>query len=184
MTEQKNETKREKPIYELIKRRCKKKGITVTRAEQDLGLSKGYLCKIDVHAPSMSNVAKICEYLGLAPDELISGQEGAQITPIEIHHDVPDGDYSNVTVIDASMSPILHKGDILRVVHQKATTPSDLTVVQIGRDITVRYMEYDDTGVWLRARNSTYGDHHYSVQDIMRLPIAIIGKAVSFERVL
>lgn len=84
-------------------------------------------------------------------------------------------------VIGDSMYPILHDGDCIKIRPQTATEPTDLTVLRIdGEAITVKYVEVTDTGIWVRAENKdVFEDRFYSIQEVLSLPISIIGKAVS-----
>lgn len=102
----------------------------------------------------------------------------------ETEKDDEEMDYSLVEVHGDSMYPDIHDGDILTVCHQYETLPTDFTVVKIdGEHATVKYVEKTDTGIWLRAINKeVYEDRFYSVQDILTLPVTIIGKVVKVER--
>lgn len=91
---------------------------------------------------------------------------------------------SYVEVHGESMYPDIHDGDILTVHHQYETLPTDYTVVKVDSEhATVKFVEKTDTGVWLRAINKdVYEDRFYSVQEIMTLPVTIIGKVIKIER--
>lgn len=63
-------------VYDKIRELCRKKGVTVTQAEKDLGVGKGSLCKIDRHMPSYKKLSAIAEYFGVTPEELTGGHPG------------------------------------------------------------------------------------------------------------
>ena len=93
-------------------------------------------------------------------------------------------DYTYCTIHGDSMYPILHDGDLVKVYLQTQTAPQDITVVKIdGETVTAKYVEIVDSGVWLRAENKeVFEDRFFSVQEVMTLPITIIGKVVEYTR--
>lgn len=89
-------------------------------------------------------------------------------------------DYSFVRICGDSMYPTLHDGDIVKVHHiTDGIAPSDLAVVKVnGDESTVKHIEITSEGIWLRADNKdVFEDKFYSVQDVLTLPITIIGVA-------
>lgn len=92
--------------------------------------------------------------------------------------------YSWCEVHGDSMSPILLDGDYAKVEHMTQTKPTDLTVVKVdGESATIKYVEVVSDGVWLRAENKeSFEDRFYSVQEVLSLPITIIGKVVELKR--
>lgn len=91
-------------------------------------------------------------------------------------------EYSTVRVVGDSMFPSLHDGDIIRVHHvTDDISPSDFAIVKInGDESTVKHVEFVQDGIWLRGENKdVYEDRFYSVQEVMTLPITIIGKAIA-----
>ena len=94
--------------------------------------------------------------------------------------------FSWCSVCGDSMLPELHDGDRIKVQHQTETTPHDLTVVQInGEDCTVKYVRITENGVWLTASNKdVFEDKFFSIQEIMALPVTILGKVVELRRAL
>lgn len=83
-----------------------------------------------------------------------------------------------------SMSPILLDGDFVKVEHMTQTERTDLTVVKVdGESATIKYVEVVENGIWLRAENKeVFSDCFYSVQDVLTLPITIVGKVVELKR--
>lgn len=91
-------------------------------------------------------------------------------------------EYSTVKIVGDSMYPSLHDGDIVRVHHvTDDITPADFAIVKInGDESTVKHVEFAKDGIWLRAENQdAFKDRFYSVQEVMTLPVTIIGKAVT-----
>lgn len=83
-----------------------------------------------------------------------------------------------------SMYPILMDGDKVLVHHQTETSPHDLTVVKIdGDQATVKFVEIANDGVWLRAENkSVFEDKFFTIQEVLTLPVSIIGKVIELRR--
>jgi len=92
--------------------------------------------------------------------------------------------YSWCEVHGDSMYPTLLDGDLVRVEHMTQTEPTDLTVIKVdGESATVKHVEVADNGIWLRAENKdAFEDRFYSVQDVLSLPVTIVGKVVELKR--
>ena len=61
-------------IYERIKQLCKKKGVTVTGTEAELGFARGSLCKIDKNKPSAEKIEKLAIYLDTTTSYIMTGK--------------------------------------------------------------------------------------------------------------
>ena len=61
--------------YDLIKKLCKQKGVTVTGTERELGFARGSLCKVNTSAPSMEKVRKLAEYFEVDIEYLMNNGE-------------------------------------------------------------------------------------------------------------
>lgn len=59
--------------YDTIRMLCKKKGVSITGTEKELGFAKGSLCKVNKSKPSMEKVQKLANYFGVTVDYLMSG---------------------------------------------------------------------------------------------------------------
>lgn len=97
-----------------------------------------------------------------------------------------DDGYEYATVVGDSMLPELRDGDTVKILRQTETTPHDYTLVKVdGEHATIKFVEIVENGVWLRALNKeVFEDKFFSIQEVMTLPITILGKVVSFERKL
>lgn len=97
-----------------------------------------------------------------------------------------DDGYEYATVCGDSMLPELRDGDTVKILRQTETTPHDYTLVKVdGEHATIKFVEIVENGVWLRALNKeVFEDKFFSIQEVMTLPVTIIGKVVSFERKL
>lgn len=193
--------------YETIRRLCKERGVTVSKMERELGFSKGSLSKIDSHKPNIDKVAKICDYLNVSPMYLFMGDEADPddfdeakkyteainaMPPTQIEVAAGNGrineeyentsEYSTVRICGDSMYPSLHDGDLVRVHHvTDDISPHDFAIVKInGDESTCKHIEITHDGIWLRAENKdVFEDTFYSVQEVLTVPVTIIGKAVA-----
>lgn len=97
-----------------------------------------------------------------------------------------DDGYEYAMVVGDSMLPELRDGDTVKILRQTETTPHDYTLVKVdGEHATIKFVEIVENGVWLRALNKeVFEDKFFSIQEVMTLPITILGKVVSFERKL
>lgn len=92
--------------------------------------------------------------------------------------------YEYATVVGDSMLPELRDGDVIKIEPTSQTSPKDYTLIKIdGSDCTVKFVEVVENGIWVRALNKeVFEDRFYSIQDVLTLPITIIGKVVAFRR--
>lgn len=92
--------------------------------------------------------------------------------------------YEYATVVGDSMLPELRDGDVIKIEPTSETSPKDFTLIKIdGSDCTVKFVEVVENGIWVRALNKeVFEDKFYNIQDVLTLPITIIGKVVAFRR--
>lgn len=57
-------------MRELIKDLCRKKGVSMKKAEADLGVAGGYLSKINKSSPSAEILRKMADYFEVSTDYL------------------------------------------------------------------------------------------------------------------
>lgn len=97
-----------------------------------------------------------------------------------------EGGYEYAEVVGDSMLPILQNGDVVKIQPQTETTPHDYTLVKVdGEHATIKFVEIVENGVWLRALNKeVFEDKFFSIQEVLTLPVTIIGKAVEVRRPL
>lgn len=75
-------------IYENVKELCQKRGIALTKAEMELGFSRGSLGKLkDQKSMNASRLEKISEYFNVPIDYLLTGSErdGLVLSTDELH---------------------------------------------------------------------------------------------------
>lgn len=62
-------------LKELIKELCKKRNITMSSVEDELGFARGYLSKLDKSIPNTVKMQKIADYFGVTIEYLMTGKE-------------------------------------------------------------------------------------------------------------
>lgn len=190
--------------YELILTLCKKKGVKITKVEEELGFARGSFKKMDSSKPSAEKIYALAKYFDvpmeyffeenkplrlLKPVYEVAAGEGrinSDYTDNYISFDEDSDEYTYCSVHGDSMYPIVQSGDIIKIRLTSEISPSDLTVIKIdGESATVKYVEIVQDGLWIRAENKeVFEDRFYSVKDVMTLPITIVGKAVELQRAL
>ena len=61
-------------MKERIRALCKKKGVNFYKAEQEIGVAKGYLSKLDHTNPNADKLKKIADYFGVTTNYLLTGE--------------------------------------------------------------------------------------------------------------
>lgn len=186
-------------MYQRFKALAEDKGVSAYKVAKDLGFSQSLFSdwKAGRSRPKQDKIVKIAYYFSVpveyfygeeVPEEQVYEMSAGQGRLNEGYEYVPhdSGEHLTVRICGDSMYPSLHDGDMVKVVPAKQTTPQDYTVVKInGDEATCKHVEITDTGLWLRGENpDAYTDRFYSVQEVLTLPIQIIGKVVSLERTL
>lgn len=200
-------------FYDTLKKICIEHNTSVSRLEKDLGFSNGSLSKgipradrlykisqylnipmevfvaddADVDEMVMQIQENLREYLNKQPLYRASAGQGAyNDTYADESICTSEDGYEYATVVGESMLPELRDGDTVKILRQTETTPHDYTLVKVdGEHATIKFVEIVENGVWLRALNKeVFEDKFFSIQEVMTLPVTILGKVVSFERKL
>lgn len=200
-------------FYDTLKKICIEHNTSVSRLEKDLGFSNGSLSKgipradrlykisqylnipmevfvaddADVDEMVMQIQENLREYLNKQPLYRASAGQGAYNDTYANESVCTSEDgYEYATVVGESMLPELRDGDTVKILRQTETTPHDYTLVKVdGEHATIKFVEIVENGVWLRALNKeVFEDKFFSIQEVMTLPVTILGKVVSFERKL
>lgn len=186
-------------MQDVFKELLRIKGASIADVSKGAGIpystlrewAKGKTKKI-----SQENLIKIAEYLGVVPwifygtvDEIpLYLQQRPMFEVAAGQGRINDGygepmkacDGQTAKVVGDSMYPVLLDGDIVRFVESTDVTPSDLALVRIdGEAVTVKYVEWTDDGMWVRAENKdVFEDKFFTVKEIATIPVQIAGKAV------
>lgn len=184
-------------MLEIIKDLCNSRGLSINKLEQELGFSQGSIGKMGDSIPKADRLRKIADYFGLPMEYFFepssvkmlyraSAGQGAYNGTYadETIQEVDDLECEYATVVGDSMLPELRDGDVVKIQPQTETSPHDFTLVKVdGEHATIKFVEIVENGVWLRALNKeVFEDKFFSVQEVMTLPVTIIGKVVELQR--
>ena len=114
--------------------------------------------------------------------------------PLEAIQDISDyeeitpelaatGEFFALKVHGASMEPRMMEGDVVIVKKQDDVESGDIAIVLVnGNEATVKRVRKQKTGITLIATNvNVYEPHYYSNEEIMKLPVKILGKVVELR---
>ena len=62
-------------MKERVKKLCKQKGVSMNQAEQEIGLAKGYISKLNNCNPSAKTIQKIADYFGVSVTAIIEEEQ-------------------------------------------------------------------------------------------------------------
>lgn len=93
------------------------------------------------------------------------------------------GDYFALQVRGDSMEPKFSEGDVVIVRQQSDAESGDIVIAIVnGNDATIKkLMKYENGGIALVASNPLYQPLHFSDQEIIDMPVRIIGKVVELR---
>lgn len=177
--------------YRKFKMLMDENHVSAYQVSKDTGISQATLSswKKGRYIPKSDKMKIIADYFEV-PMQWLYDDEAEERSAYEvaagqgrINDDYGTDEYSEVKVVGDSMFPSLHDGDRLLVSHTfelSDISPSDFVVVRIdGEASAVKHIEMCSNGIWLRGENANaYTDTFYSMQDVLTLPVTIIGKAV------
>lgn len=198
---------------EKLQTLCKQRGITINRLEQELGMPQSSLQKIGQSVPKADRLYKVAQYFEVPMEYFFNAEEDYEKIQSDINDYLEktkplyrtaagEGAYNDVYTAESismgeegylyavvsgdSMLPELRDEDIVKIEPTAQTSPKDYTLIKIDGDhCTVKFVEVVDNGIWVRASNKeVFEDRFYTIQDVLTLPITIIGKVVAFRRML
>ena len=158
----------------------------------------------DEKEPSLKTLNKLAKHFGVSTDYLLGTDEKKRKTnripvlgtivagiPVEAVQDIEDyedisaamgdpRDYFALRIRGRSMEPRLMEGDVIIVRKQEDLDSGEVAVVLVnGNEGTVKQVKKDKKGIMLIGFNqAVYEPHFYSNEEIMELPVQIIGKVV------
>lgn len=113
--------------------------------------------------------------------------------PIEAIEDIEDyeeispemaasGDYFALRIKGDSMEPRIHTGDVVIVRRQSDCETGDMAVVLVnGDEATVKRIKKRPEGLMLIPNNPAYEPMFYSAEEVVKLPVQILGKVVELR---
>ena len=105
-------------IYDRIKILCKENKISVNKLEEELKISKGSLCKIDVNKPSAEKMQKIADFFNVTVEFLATGEE------------------AEPNAVDKEKNPIVLDDEALELLEELKTRPEMRTLFSVSKKAT------------------------------------------------
>lgn len=110
-----------------------------------------------------------------AVEEILDYEE---ITPEMAAH----GEHFALLIKGDSMEPKMSAGDVVIVRKQSDINSGDIAIVLVnGNEATVKKIKKSPEGITLIPTNQAYDYAFYSNDDIINLPVSIIGKVVELR---
>lgn len=110
------------------------------------------------------------------------------VTDVEDWEEIPEslakcGEYFALRIKGQSMEPRICNGDVVIVKQQSDVDSGDVAIVLVnGNEATVKEIKKLNSGIMLIGWNtSVYSPRFYSTEDIINLPVRIIGKVVELR---
>jgi repressor LexA len=188
------------------------KNISAKQMLEDLKLAKNAMSewKSERIKPSIDTLQKISEYFNVSTDYLLTGKdpikkptkgvwipvmgEIAAGIPLEAITNIIDyeeitkkpsdkSEYFGLKVKGDSMFPYYLTGDVVIVKKQPDVETGQVAIVLVdGENATVKKINKTDKGIMLIPLNTNYEAVFYSNEEIISLPITIIGVVVELRR--
>lgn len=187
------------------------RGISQNQLAKIAGISQAGLSAIEstTKSPSVDTLGRIAEALDIPLARLLDSDysgtptsSGVQIPvlgsvqaglPISAVQDILDyeeitpelaatGEFFALRIKGNSMEPRMMEGDVVIIRQQDDADTGDTVVVLVnGDEATVKRLKKRPEGIMLIPNNPAYEPLFYSNQDIMELPVHIIGKVVELR---
>ncbi len=92
------------------------------------------------------------------------------------------GDFFALSIKGDSMEPKISEGDVVIVRKQEKVENGELAVVLVnGHDATVKKFYMNESGVTLISTNPAFEPFTFTKQEVVELPIRVIGKVVELR---
>lgn len=164
--------------------------------------------------PDFQTLTKIADFFSVSIDYLIgketplkNNRKGVKIPvlgsipagiALEAIEDIPDyeeiseeqartGEFFALKVKGESMEPTIRNGDIIIFRKQEDADSGKICVVMInGNDATLKEIKKEPNGLWVLPHNpnSAFKPTFYSIEDVEKIPVRILGVAVEIRRSL
>lgn len=159
--------------------------------------------------PDNETLLKLAEFFETTVDALLRGKEkerphskGVQIPvlgrvvagiPLEAieeildYEEIPEemtqhGEYFALQIKGSSMEPRFTEGDVVIIRKQEDVNSGDIAVVLVnGDEATIKRVKKTVQGITLIPTNPAFEPMFYSNQEIMELPVRVLGKVVELR---
>jgi len=200
-------------MYRRFEMLCDSRGVTPYRVAKETGISPSTLSqwKIGSYSPKIEKLQKIADYFDV-PLEYFTGKVPKQPTPttpytrwvpilgrvvagipaemvedIIGYEEIPSavGEAFALMIDGDSMAPMLLKGDVIVVRKQADVESGQIAIVAVnGDDATCKKLIKTEDGVILQPVNPDYDPIFYSNEDIISLPVTVLGQVIEIRRKL
>ena len=161
------------------------------------------------YQPDRDTLIKMASYFDVSVDYLIGNspvkkekKKGVQIPvlgevragyPMEAVENIIDyeeidedmahrGEFFALRIKGDSMEPKFSEGDVVIVRKQETADSGDIVVALVNGDsATIKKLKRHQNGITLVPSNSAYEPMYYSYEDLMELPVNILGKVVELR---
>lgn len=163
----------------------------------------------DKYQPDRDTLIKMASYFDVSVDYLIGNspikkekKKGVQVPvlgdvragyPMEAVENIVDyeeideetarrGEFFALRIKGDSMEPRFVEGDVVIVRKQETADSGDIVVALVNGDsATIKKLKRHQNGITLMPTNPTYEPMYYSNEEIMELPVTILGKVVELR---
>jgi len=189
-----------------LKELRKAKNMKQIDVAEKLGVSRSTVSMWETASnhPDHNTLVAIAELFDISVDTLLGNEKKRAIQipvignvragiPIEAVEEILDyeeinadtaanGEYFALRVEGDSMNPRINEGDVVIVRCQPDADSGDIVVAMVnGSDATVKKLIKKDRSILLMPLNTVYEPIVYSNEDIISLPVSIIGKVVELR---
>jgi lexA repressor len=193
-------------LKDRIKLLADRKKISLPQLEQELGFGNATIVKWDKSTPKADKLKKVANYFNVSMEYLMDGNiekpKGVKIPvlgdvaagiPIEAIEDIIDyeeideelaskGEFFGLRIKGNSMSPRIQSGDVVIVRVQSDAESGDIVIAKVnGDDACCKKLLKHADGITLLSFNQDYEPLSFNKQDIVSLPVSIIGKVVELR---
>ena len=146
---------------------------TLEKLTDMLGVNMEDMTRISQLAPEKPILGTVKAGYGLLAEENLEGYIGVS------EDEDRQGDYFLRVTGDSMKDAHIHDGDLLFVKSCTDVTSGSIAVLLMGgEEVTVKKLVKKPDAWILHAANEEVEDKEYSLQDIVSLPVQIIGKAI------
>ena len=193
-------------LGEKIKTYRKKNKLSQSDLASLLNVANGTISmwESNLRKPDIDTIKKLSEILYIPINELLESEKSNRIPvlgsipagiPLEMIEDIVDyeeleagmfiggKEYFALKIKGDSMSPKFQENDILIVRKQEDCNNGDYAIIAVnGNDATFKKVIKKDSGIILQPLNTNYEPIIFTLEDIQKLPVRILGVVIEIRR--
>lgn len=196
--------------FGVIMKSCREReGISQVELAKKLGISRSAVGNYEqgIREPDFETEEKIADYFGIDLDALRGrkGQDSVKLNvlgyvsagiPFEMITEIVDdeeisaqmartGEYFALRIKGNSMQPLILDGDNVIVKVQPDVDNGDIAIVAVnGENATCKIVKKSERGITLIPKNPEYDPLFFTTEEVMSIPVTILGKVVELRRKL